>query len=64
MMIHLEIWMDDKEVKQKPEFLYLEVNAWIVNGTVYTDFTRADAAAKHHNGITLQLYKKIINPDK
>lgn len=43
-------------------YLYLEVNAWLLNGVVYTNFNRALDARRNPNDVILQLYKQIKDP--
>jgi len=45
------------------EYLYLEVNAWLYNGTIYTNFNRAYESSRGSKDVVFQLYKRIENPD-
>ena len=68
LMIQMEKLMENEEnscneSSDVVKYLYLEVNAWILNGTVYTDLNRAMDASRTSDGQLLQLYKKVWNPD-
>ena len=45
------------------QYLYIEVNGWYLNGTIYTNFDKALGARRRPDDVIIQLYKKVLDPN-